>query len=205
MSGPVARLLTVAALLAMGNAVLYLGLVGGRQAPTMRWPSDEGVYLVPGWRVSAPNVEQAWGRAYVTRDYYRRANDAQAQLVIVTSSDAKTIYRVGADVALLGSGFSVEPAGPLGAAVEPPYRAMLLDHQGEQALMIYTFGERRGLRSADLQAWGLVAGDALQRRPNDYFLLRLVVPLESDPPGRAADGWSLARAVFPMIADWYRR
>ena len=173
---------------------------GEPRAP--RWPTDDQLYRLDGWSVGPEQLEQANGTAYVTRNY-EHVGDAVAMLVMSTSPEAKRIYRAGPEVPFLGSGFSVDQARGLSDLAE--YHSMLLTQAGVPTLMLYRYGERRGLLGNGVAGWALALEDALLAHPNDYYLLRIVMPLSRPDAPAAEDARRLAETLFPRIAGWYAR
>lgn len=183
---------------------LLLALGEPRAAAAPRWPTDDGLYQVPGWAVGPAAVESAWGTDHVTRTY-QRASGPPATFALSTTPVAKSLYKSDADVPFLGSGFSVDAAPP--SVVQPaPGRGAVIAYRGGEAwLMLYAFGERRGLLGNGAVGWGMAALDGLLARPNDYYLLRLLVPLAGMDAAPPTEAVALADTLFPRVAAWYSR
>lgn len=183
--------------------ILLLSVTSRPSEPrAARWPIDDQLYGLDGWSVGPEQLEEANGTAYVTRSY-EHAGDPVAMLVLSTSPEAKRVYRAGAEVPFLGSGFSVDQAR--GSSETAEYHSMLLTQAGVPTLMLYQYGERRGLLGNGVAGWALALGDALLARPNDYYLVRIVMPLPRPDAPAAEDARRLAEALFPAIAAWYAR
>ena len=166
------------------------------------WPTDDQLYRLDGWSVGPEQLEEANGSAYVTRSY-EHAGHPVALLVMSTSPEAKRIYRAGAEVPFLGSGFSVDQAR--GSSERAEYHSMLLTQAGAPRLLLYQYGERRGLLGNGVTGWALALGDALLGHPNDYYLVRIIMPLPRPDSPAAEDARLLAETLFPRIASWYAR
>jgi hypothetical protein len=190
-------------LLAIGVGLLA---VVDEQAPARapRWPREDALYAVDGWRVTPATVDvpHPGSPPFITRRYVR-PGVRPAQLTFSTSPDAKSVYRAGGDVPFLGTGYVVEPAP---ATLVPPASgrtAIIIRRESEVGLVLYAYGERRGLLGNGPLAWGFVGLDAVLGRPNDYVKMSLIAPLDGlDSPAVQA-AVSLADTVFPRLAAWY--
>ena len=173
-----------------------------------RWPPDDATFVVDGWRAGAASLEAANGNAYVSRTYTAADDGLSATLVITTGAAAKRVYRAGAEVPLLGNGYSVAP-GPGGLVDGMPRAGTLEARRGvERWLQIHVYGEQRGMLGNGPLAWSLAVTDTVLGRANDYYLLRLLVPMSADgqPDVRqVTNATTLARVLFPRIAAWYAR
>lgn len=184
-------------------SILVLTLTGQPSEPQpAHWPEDDQFYRLDGWSVGPEQLEEANGTAYVTRSY-ERAGEPVALLVLSTSPEAKRIYRAGAEVPFLGSGFSVDQARRLSEM--PEYHSILLTQAGVSTLMLYRYGERRGLLGNGVAGWAMALEDALLAHPNDYYLVRIIMPLPWPDAPAAEDARFLAETLFPRIAAWYAR
>lgn len=199
---PGRRLLLIGLLL--GAAALRSGVERPPEARSPRWPAEDGLFVVGGWTAGAPEVEAAWGIEHVSRTY-RRADGAIATLAISTSPVAKGLYRVAPGLPFEGRGYAVEPLPPV--PIAPGFGALGLRRGAEAMVLMYAYGERRGLVGNGWGGWSLAALDATLGRPNDYYLLRLLVPLEQHDMGHqdaaAARAAELAAALFPRLTAWY--
>jgi len=144
------------------------------------------------------------GTVFVNRRYMSADGRVGAVLGLVTSPDAKRVYRAGADVPFAGSGYSIStPTESLGLG-SSERSVFLASHAGGSVLVFATHGERRGLIGNGLAGWTYAVLDGLLGRTNDYFEATLVVALdnEGDTAARRA-GAVLADRVFAQIAEWY--
>jgi hypothetical protein len=205
MFGLQARALILLALLAASTWMLTVMRPGLQTEADPHWPNDELLYTVPGWQVEPPSVEATNGNVYVTR-IYRRPDGLTTTFVITTSSTAKRIYRAGPEVPLLGSGYSVtDVAGQL-VPVSSQATALLARSNDQNWLQLSAYGEQRGLLGNGVLPWALVIADAILGRPNEYYMLRLLLPLDpSDPVAEqhADQAAQLAKTLFERVARWY--
>jgi hypothetical protein len=164
-----------------------------------RFPTDDSIYAVDGWTVSAPTVEGRTGVQFISREYLR-ADGAQARLNLTTSPQAKLVYRAGADVPFLGNGYSIE-AAPADVLAPNAGRTVQIARRGSEAwLQIAWFGERRGVLGNATTAWGFAVFDLILGRANDYYLARVLVPYEQI---NAANAVQLANTLFSRLASFY--
>jgi hypothetical protein len=167
-----------------------------------RWPTDDAVYAVDGWTSGQLVVESAHGVTIISRNY-RRADGTTASLAISTSPEAKRIYRAGAAVPFLGSGYTVDLAPP---SLVPPVNgrtALLVQREGALGLLLYGYGERRGPLGNGIVGWGAVVLDGISGRSNDYHLTRIFVPLEKLDSVTVPAALTLAETLMPRLAAWY--
>jgi hypothetical protein len=198
-SNDFARRALVLAALFVGAAVLLASVAAPQVEAKPRFPSDEAVYAVNGWTVSPESVEGRTGVLFITRDF-RNVDNSQAQLIITTSPQAKLVYRAGADVPLLGNGYTVESASSDLVAPQANRTAQIARRGSDAWLQIVTFGERRGVFGNGAVGWGMAVFDMVLGRPNDYYLARVVVPFKPETASRAVE---LADALFPRLAEFY--
>lgn len=173
-----------------------------QQSAAPRWPTDDAVYALDSWASSSVALTQANGVQHITRTY-SRPDGLAATFVISTSTEAKRIYRAGAEVPFLGSGFSTSV--PDATLVPPkPTRSAILATRGDEVLLeMHAYGERRGLLGAGPLAWGLSGWDGLVGRSNDYYLARIIMsPPKLDADTGQAAG-ALADVLFARLAAWY--
>jgi hypothetical protein len=187
------RALVLAALFLLG-AGLLINVDAPQVDAAPRYPQD--ALAVDGWRTSEPSVEGRPGVAFLTREYQRNADSTRASLTLTTSAQAKLVYRAGADVPLLGNGYTVETLPSSGE------RSVVIARRGSEAwLQVATFGERRGTFGNGAGAWGLAVFDTVLGRSNDYYLARVVVPhTGADSEITAAQ---LADTLFPRLSAFY--
>jgi hypothetical protein len=197
------RCLILAAVLAVGN-LLLLGIGQTRVVREARWPGVEAqqLYGVAGWTPQAPEVEPVHGTVLLQREY-TRPEGAPALLVLTTTPEAKRIYKAGAEVPFLGSGYTVHPAPP-GLVRPQAGRSALIARRGEESwLVLATFGERRGRLGNGVLGWGLVAVDSTLGIPNDYYRASVMAPLTGLAPEDVAPVVALADTLFERLAGWY--
>jgi hypothetical protein len=194
------RCLTLVAVLGVGYGVLVgLGKPGSTEA---RWPTEDAVYTVPGWTTRPADAENVWSVYTIVRPYSGSANTT-AELVLRTSPDAKRIYRIGAELPFQGSGYTVQ-AAPRDLVPPAPGRdAFIVQRDGKQGLLLYAYGERRGLLGNGLPAWGLAGLDAALGYANDYYLMSIFLPIDQLESPVVQDAVALADLLFPRLAAWY--
>jgi hypothetical protein len=199
------RCLIVIVLLLIGS-LTQASLTDSHEVAPSRWPTDDALYDVSGWAVGPPSVEgilsSASGIRHIIRTY-DRPNGAHATLVISTAPVAKSVHKAGADTSFLGAGYTVSPAPP---GIVPPIAgggALLVQGQGASALLLHTAGERRGLLGNGAIGWSLAILDAVLGQANDYYLFRLLVPLDRVDSPVVAEAIGLASTLFPRLAAWY--
>jgi hypothetical protein len=182
-----------------GLAAVLLSVIHDPIEAAPRWPTDNAVYSVDGWLVSAESVDDSRpGLTLATRVFVPRSGGDRATLVITSSPNAKAVFRAGAAVPFLGNGFTVEPA-PVAAVGA---REAFIARRGSEAwLQISVYGERRGQFGSGVVGWTLSTVDSLLGRENDYYLARLVVPFQGEASAR--DAVVLAEALFPRLAAYY--
>ncbi len=104
----------------------------------------------------------------------------------------------------LGSGYTVAPPPADVAALEGGGVNALVAQQGtEQWLVMYAYGERRGLLGNGPLPWTLAILDSLVGRSNDYYKLYLVARTDRGHAGEETDVAQLARTLFPRLGAWY--
>jgi hypothetical protein len=195
------RYLILTALL-LASAWVLAGFDRPREAGVARWPIEDDTYAVPGWTMGALSSELVHGVKIITRTY-RRPDGTTATLAISTSPDAKRIYRVGAEVPFLGSGYTVDPAPPSLVTPTGGRRALVVRREAEHGLLVFTYGERRGLLGNGGQGWSAVVVDAVLGQHNNYYLARVLSPLDQHNAAGVAGTVALADALFQRLASWY--
>ena len=73
----------------------------------------------------------------------------------------------------------------------------------ERWLVMYSFGERRGLLGNGPLAWTLAVLDGIVGQPNDYYKLYLSARMNQNDQQVGLDVADLARTLFPRVATWY--
>jgi hypothetical protein len=195
------RYFLLTALLLVGAGV-YATLGSPTELRSPRSPMADAVYNAQSWVVSPPQLQQTSDTELVTR-VYRDPADQTATLTIVTKRTPK-LYVAGADVPFLGAGYTVAAAPhELVRAANKGVDAMIARRGSEQWLVMYTYGERRGLLGNGPLAWSLGVWDGLLGHSNDYYKLYLSARVDSLDPTFIGSTVELANSVFPQIASWY--
>jgi hypothetical protein len=209
MSSSAQRLILLLALLVGG--LLAAGGANAERADSSaaRWPTDDSVYTVQEWSAGPLAVldTQLGDRpgALLSRAYRHDADAVAAQFALwtVPQPRARMLFRKGPDRDYLGAGYVTEPA-PLDLVPPAAGRDVIVARRGtESVLLVYAYGERRGLLGAGPMAWLLAELDAILDARNDYFLARVAVRFDDDPRIAQA-ATSLADALFPRVASWYQ-
>jgi hypothetical protein len=190
----------ISALLAGAGLYAAIGEPLGNGVP--RWPEADGLFGADSWSVGQQQVERVNTANFVTR-IFRSSTGVSATLTLVTNQSPK-LYAAGAEVPFLGSGYAVEPAPPGIVAAESGGVDSLVARRGtEQWLVMYAYGERRGLLGNGPTAWTLALLDGIAGRPNDYYKLYLVARADQLDDGFHRQVAELAHTVFPRVAAWY--
>jgi hypothetical protein len=179
-----------------------LGVTQRAQADEARWPSENALYAVPGWAVGLASVDFVPPATHVVTRRYARPGSPVALVVLKTASEAKHIDRTGAEVGFLGGGYTVEPAPATLVPSAAGRSALIASRDSERWLVVYGYGERRGLLGNGAAAWGLAVLDGTLGHPNDYYSLSVMVRLDDDA-AKAVAAIDLADALFPRVTGWY--
>jgi hypothetical protein len=81
--------------------------------------------------------------------------------------------------------------------------ALIARRGAEQWLVMYGYGERRGLLGNGPLPWTLAVLDGIAGQQNDYYKLYLASRIDQLGPSAGHDVAELARVLFPRIASWY--
>jgi hypothetical protein len=182
------------------------GLLLGTQKPeasATRWPTEEAVFQVSNWQVSPPTVEHPYFDVHVLTRHYSSSNGLKASFVVKTDHEAKNIYRAGVELGYQGGGYSVEPAPKELVPTAPASGALVVSGQDRRWLVLYSYGERRGLLGNGPLAWTLATADGLVGQPGDYYQLTLLTRLDGLDTSSARQITELADTLFPRVANWY--
>jgi hypothetical protein len=171
-----------------------------------RWPDGEQLYTADLWS-TGPQVVQHNSDAgrltdLVTRTF-QNPSGTTATLTILTSQAPK-LYGAGAEVPFLGTGYTVVPPPRDIASINATGASSLVAQRGtERWLVVYAFGERRGLLGNGLFPWTLAVLDGIAGQPNDYYKLYLVARTDQGGSQSGRDVVMLAQTLFKRIAGWY--
>jgi hypothetical protein len=166
-----------------------------------RWPESASDFAVEQWTVGSENVEQTNGSTYVTRAL-QGPRGASASLVIVTSRSAK-LFGPGADVPFQGNGYDIGPTAPDLLTTDSGVNGFTASQGNERWLVLYAFGERRGLLGNGILGWSAAVFDGVLGKENDYYKIYLLTPLGGQDSSVAQESAQLARTLFKRIACWY--
>jgi hypothetical protein len=139
----------------------------------------------------------------MTRQYRSDADGSHVIFVLTTSENPKTVYRAGADVPFLGNGYENVPLSPDSAGFAKGRNLAYLRRGDDGWLQTYVFGERRGVIGNGVVGWGFAVLDTVLGRPDDYYLLRVMLSTTSGAPQDVQRAVSFADVLFPRIEEWY--
>jgi hypothetical protein len=187
-------------LVLLGGAGLYTVLSNQPRDTAPRWPGTDAVYAIAPWSSRTVDVTQGGTTDLVTRTF-RSSSGATATFTLVANRGPK-LYGPGAEVPVLGSGYLAEPASAdvLGGAT-PGVGGLIATRGSERWLVMYAYGERRGLLGNGPAAWSLAVFDGILGNPNDYYKMYLIA--RADDAESAREVADLAHALFPRVAEWY--
>ncbi|HEX8968005.1 MAG TPA: exosortase-associated EpsI family protein [Chloroflexota bacterium] len=190
------------------SLLLFLGaglyaLLGEPPGPgNPRWPTADDIYAVDSWSMAPPSVERINTADFVTRAY-QSPTGATATLTIQTYQAPK-LYAAGPEVPFLGNGYTVSPAPiEVPSAADDGVGALVAQRGAERWLVMYAYGERRGLLGNGPLAWALAVSDGILGRPNDYYKLYLMVRTDQADATPGQEASRLAHELFPRVAAWY--
>ncbi|MGI9146810.1 MAG: hypothetical protein ACR2IK_09725 [Chloroflexota bacterium] len=189
------------------SAGLYAAAGEPPGAGAARWPVADDLYQVQPWAVGGEVVEENTNHAgLATRQVSRvyRSSDRGTATLTVLSNQAPKLYGSGAEVPFLGGGYTVEPAsGDPQLGVGDGVSGLIAEQGQQHWLVMYAYGERRGLLGNGPLPWSLAVFDAILGRPNDYYKLYLTAQTDPLDPRLNDDVAALAHTLFPRIAAWY--
>jgi len=196
------RYIVLSAVLLLG-AALYAAIGQPLGVGTPRWPSASNpLYLLDGWAPGPLTAEQINTAEFITRDY-QSADGVPVTLTIETYQTPK-LYAAGPEVPFLGSGYSIAsaPAGMTPAA-DDGIGSLVAQRGDDRWLVMFAYGERRGLLGNGPLAWSLAVSDLLLGRANDYYKLYVTAHASTLDPQTEGDVAEVAHTLFPRIQQWY--
>jgi hypothetical protein len=184
------------------GASLYAAFGEPHGAGSPRWPSADALYAVDGWSAGLERPDQG---GFVSRTF--TSQSGRTATLSIFSNQTPKLYGAGAEVPYLGNGYSVDT--PESGAVLPPLsdgvHGLIARRGAEQWLVLYAYGERRGLLGNGPQAWALALFDGILGRDNDYYKLYLATRTVGTEVDDRGDMSQLATTLFGRIADFYSR
>jgi hypothetical protein len=177
------------------------GLSGSHSAAVARWPATDAVFAVPGWSPGPEHVEHIDGYTFVSRSLKGPLSET-ATLTIVADQTAK-LFGAGAEVPFLGSGYDVTPLPTELAPTARGLDGLVAQRADERWLVLYAYGERRGLLGNGPVGWSTAVADGVIGRDNDYFKIYLMTPISELDSRDALAAVQLANTLFPRIVGWY--
>jgi hypothetical protein len=199
MQATYARYLVLIAICLLGSAV-YFAVGEPVSAGAPRWPRDESVYAASTWQMGPLNAGEGTNNTAQATRVYRSPGGKLATLTIF-SNQAPKLYGAGAEVPFLGNGYVVEPLPTV--AADSGIHGLVARRGDEQWLVVYAYGERRGMIGNGPIAWTLALADGVLGRSNDYYKLYLAARVDDLDSSAARDVQALAASVFPRIASYY--
>jgi hypothetical protein len=170
---------------------------------TPRWPAESSpLYAVDGWTFGPLMAQQINSAEFVSRTY-RNPDGVSATLTIETYQTPK-LYAAGPEVPFLGNGYSIATAQAV-APVSGGIGSLVATRGDEQWLVMYGYGERRGLLGNGPVAWSFAFIDLMLGRANDYYKLYLTVPTTALDASTEQATAELTDVLFPRIQSWYAK
>jgi hypothetical protein len=198
-----ARYLVLTLVLAVGAALYSVVREASGGDTALRWPEHDATYAAAAWSAGPLNAVPTGNETMLVTRAFRNLAGVSANLSLLTRVTPK-LYAAGAEVPLLGNGYTVEPApADLVPTGQDGIGALVARHGTEQWVVLYAYGERRGLLGNGPRAWTLAVVDGLLGRPNDYYKLYLMARADQGHGQVARDVAQLAHDLFPRIAAWY--
>ncbi|MBV9172328.1 MAG: hypothetical protein JOZ81_19820 [Chloroflexi bacterium] len=186
----------------LSGAALYPLVGETHSAAIARWPGSDVHLEAENWSTGPLSVDQASTDTAIVSRVFSSQSGATATLSLVTSGTPK-LYAAGAEVPFLGSGYQVETPSRDLVPADDNVRALVARRGAEEWLVLYAYGERRGLLGNGALAWGFAVLDGLAGRQNDYYKMYLVAGVEELDATAGRDVAKLAGAIFPQVARWY--
>jgi hypothetical protein len=195
------RYLVLTAVLLVG-AALYAVISETHGVGQPRWPQSDAAFQADGWATGPLKLNDDPSETALLTRVFQHGAGATATLTLVASQTPK-LYGAGAEVPFLGNGYVVE-APPQDLVPTDGNVGTLLARRGsEQWLVLYAYGERRGLLGNGVVPWTLAVADGLLGQSNDYYKMYLAARADRLDDALGRDIAQLAHTVFPRIADWY--
>jgi hypothetical protein len=157
----------VAAVLLAG-AGLYSAIDGAIDTGTARWPESNSIYFAQRWIAGPQSVQLTGSTASMTREF-RSPSGATAMLTILASRVPK-LSGPGPEVPFLGSGYTVE-TGPAVVDVDrnDGIHPLVADRGAERWLVVYAYGEDRGLMGNGPLPWTFAVNRRHPRKNERLF------------------------------------
>ncbi len=187
----------------LAGAALYAVIGQPLGVGTPRWPNEsDPLYAVDGWASGRVKAEQINTAEFISR-VYQSSDGVPVTLTIETYQTPK-LYAAGPEVPFLGSGYTIGPATEATALATDDGVGSLVAQRGDDRwLVMYAYGERRGLLGNGPLAWSFAVSDLLLGRANDYYKLYITTRVSALDPRVEGDVADLAHALFPRIQQWY--
>ena len=177
----------------------------GRQG-TPRWPTSDQLYATQGWSASPETVDGQDGGPSNTDVVTRTLRDGSGHSALFTiiASHQPQVYGAGGEAPFLGNGYL---SGHVPEALAPlksdGVQSFVAERGPERWLVMYAYGERRGLLGNGVRGWSMATLDGLLGQQNDYYKLYFATRWDDQDPNSAVALGQVAHELFTRVADWY--
>ena len=182
----------------LGGAGLYMVLSNQPRETAPRWPGTDAVFAIAPW--SSETVDVTRGNTDLVTRAFRSSTGNTATFTLLANKGPK-LYGPGRRCRpgewLPGRAASADVLG----APTPGIGGLIASRGSERWLVMYAYGERRGLLGNGPHAWSLAIFDGILGTPNDYYKMYLIG--RADDADAARGVADLANALFPRVAEWY--
>jgi hypothetical protein len=191
-------------LVLLAGAATYAVMGEPRSAGDPRWPVSETVYGVDRWVAGPLNSKDNGNNTRELSRTFTGATGGPVAAFTMFTNPAPKLYGAGAEVPFLSNGYSVEAVSRDLLPKEADGIGALIARKGsEQWLVMYAYGERRGLLGNGAVPWTFALLDGILGQPNDYYKVYLAARVEQLDSPAATEVAQLAQVLFPRIATWY--
>jgi hypothetical protein len=197
------RCIVLSVVLLVG-AALYAMIGQPQGVGTPRWPSaSDPLYLLNGWASGPLHAEQINTAEFISCDY-QSPHGLPMTLTIETYQTPK-LYAAAPEVPFLGSGYSIaSPPADMAPGSDEGVGSLVAQRgDDDRWLVMYAYGERRGLLGNGPLAWSFAVSDLLLGRANDYYKLYVTAHVSALDPQVESDVAEFARTMFPRVQQWY--
>jgi hypothetical protein len=191
-------------LILLSAAGLYVAMGEPNSSGQARLPDmADALFTVEGWTAGPSKVESASTNTSTLTRGFVSPSGVPATLTVF-ANQAPKLYAAGGEVPFLGNGFEVStPPADLVPPAGDGVHALVARRDTETWLVMYAYGERRGLLGNGPLPWTLALMDGIVGAPNDYYKLYLMVRADRLDAKLGHDVADLAGRLFPRIQAWY--
>jgi hypothetical protein len=186
----------------LSTAWLSIGMGEPRSTGQARLPETDAVYAVEGWTMGPSKVEDNSNHTVALTRGFTSASGAVATLTLF-ANQAPKLYGAGGEVPFLGDGYDVHTPTPELVPAADGVNALVAQRDTQTWLVMYAYGERRGLLGNGLLPWTLALVDGIAGAPNDYYKLYLMARADRLDANLGREVSALAGTLFPRIHAWY--